>query len=349
MNMNSNVDPVLFNFLSQVNMQKAALSPPTQITLNQLYSTAHEAGAKLFWLGNLEKAEPLLNIAAASGNGWSQFALATCNVYRDGIWHTEHDSLVSYPSEETKKWLRLAAANDYLPALIQLGDSASVEKAKALISQLPAEEKPQGLYYQYLLTDDAEWLERSAAAGSNKAQHALANLYRRNPQMIANDAYRTARIEELYQLAADGGLPLAVYSRVFSADSSASAAEKQSRLAQLAWLGHVEGMLEYGYALANLPRRSTRNPLLYEDQQPKPRTYGLAKDLGVACAMLKFVLKNTAGAISMPMLADDVHRIETQMTPADQEQADTTLRQLTEKQISPFYRLEELIIPGTAK
>lgn len=348
MNMDSTVRPALFNVLCQLNSQSTSLTLDMRTALIELNSAALNAGKKMFGLNNLEDAEHFLNIAGAAGSAWSQFAMATCGAYRDGIWHREHGGITSSASDETKKWLNLAAAQDYLPALIQLGDTQSQEKAKALITNLPPEETPQGMYYMYLITNDANWLEKSAEAGWNQARYKLASLYRREPQRIANEALRLARIEELNQQSADSGLPLAVYARVFSDDSTASLAEKRTRLAQLARMGHVEGMLEYGYALANLPRDLYRTTTPYGHELPAPRTYGLPKDLGLAYAQLKYVQKQTAGAIKVPALADDLHTIEMRMTPTDVEKANTTLRALAQMNIEPFYRLEELIIAGTA-
>lgn len=349
MNMDPKVRPALFNVLCQLNKQSTPMTLDMRTALNELNIAALNAGKKMFGLNSLEDAEHFLNIVAAAGNAWCQFAMATCGAYRDGIGHRESGGIISHASEETKKWLNLAAAQDYIPALIQLGDTQSQEKAKALITNLPPEETPQGMYYMYLITNDANWLEKSADAGWNQARYKLASLYRREPQRIANEALRLARIEELNQQSADSGLPLAVYARVFSDKSTASIAEKQTRLVQLARMGHVEGMLEYGYALANLPRDLYRATTPYGHELPAPRTYGLPKDLGLAYAQLKYIQKQAAGAVKAPTLAEDLHTIEMGMSPTDAEKANTTLRELAQKNIEPFYRVEELIIPGTAK
>lgn len=347
--MNTTVNPPLFAVLSQLSTQLGTLTPQMQQALNELNYAASRTGGQLYALNQLEEAEHFLNIVAASGDPWAQFTMATIHAHHDGIWFNEQGEMTSNASEETIKWLRLSAAQDYVPALIQLGDTQSLEKAKTLINGLPDNDKPMGMYFMYLATDVVSWLESSAAAGYNLAQFKLARLYLRKPQIIANEALRAARIEELYQESADGGLPLAVYTRIFAGNSTASITEKQTRLSQLAWMGQVDGMLEYGYALANRPRNETRTAEVYPDEHAPSRTYGLARDLGVAYAMLKYVMKKTVGIIKAPALAYDVHSIEMQMTSKDGEKADATLSQLTEKDIQPFYRLEQLIIPGTAK
>ncbi|UII74059.1 hypothetical protein LVW35_13120 [Pseudomonas sp. HN11] len=347
MNLDSNVLPALFNVLAHLNAQHKPLAQPMQAALDTLNSTAVEAGTRMFNLGNLEKAESYLTIGAGAGDVWCQFALATCGTYRDGIWHRERGDVISHAGDETKKWLRLAADQNHIPALIQLGDSASMEKAQGLINDAPAYDQPRGMYYMYLITEDASWLEKSAAAGWEEAQYRLAEFYQRHPERITNSALRAARIEELFQESADGGFPLAVHARIFSDDSTASLTEKQARLDQLARMGQVDAMLEYGYALANMPRFEHRAPDTYE-LRTTPRTYGLAQDLGLAYAMLKFVLKQTAGAIEFPRLAADLHGLEMRLRPKDVEMADATLLKFHDNGVRAFRRLYEVIIPRTA-
>lgn len=348
MSKNSTVIPALFKVLYLMRGKGNAVPPEMEAAVEELNAVAYETGRKLFMLNAFEDAQLYLNVAAAAGYDWHLFALATCGVYRDGIGYSQDGKIFSHASDETKKWLTLAAAVDYVPALIQLGDAKSKTRAKELLDA-GAVRGPLATYYMYLLTDDSNYLQQAATEGSSLAKFKLAQLYRRVPQMIENAALRTAKIEELFQDSADAGLPLAVYARVFDAESTASAAEKQTRLAQLAWLGQVEGMLEYGYALANMPRTQNPTPGRHQDGQQIPHTYGLARDLGVAHAMLKFVLKNTAGAIQIRNLATDIHLIEMRMSDADVGTSNGTLRQLAEKKVEPFYRLEELIIPGTAR
>jgi TPR repeat protein len=344
MSKDSKVIPELFELLSLMNENRQSLAPELRTSLDSLNEMASVVGRQLFVLNKFEEAEHYLSMAAAAGHGWPAFGMATCSAYRDGIWYGLDGRMASRASDETKRWLKIAANQNYIPALIQLGDPESIEKAKGLINQ-GVVEKPLASYYMYLITDEVTYLQQAATEGSDLAKFKLAQLYQQAPGIMGNAALRTARIEELLQEAADAGLPMAVYARVFSAESTADASEKQARLAQLAWLGQVEGMLEYGYALANMPRSRQLSPGQYEDGHQIPHTYGLARDLGVAHALLNFVLKNTPQA---PTLAADVHFIETRMTDMDRQRSDATDRQLADKQVRPFYRLEELIIPGTA-
>ncbi|CAI2797711.1 hypothetical protein K7402_01840 [Pseudomonas fluorescens group sp.] len=348
MSAESTVRSALFNVLSQLNAQKETLSLPMTTALDELNQSAARAGMKMFWLNNTEEAEHFLTIASAAQFPECQFSMATCNVYRDGIWHSEHGKLSSYASEETKKWLKLAAAQNYIPALIQLGDTESLETAKTLVSTFPAYKEPEGMYYQYLITDDVSWLEKSAAAGFSLAQFKLAEQYQRHPKLIANDALRLARIEELYQESADAGLPLALYARVFFGDSTASMAEKRTRLARLADLGHVEAMMEYGHALANMPLRERPAPDEDGSEPPFTNPYGLEKNLPLAYALLKHVQKSMPAPIP-PRLPADIHKIEMRMNLEDHEQAKLALAAVESNTPQLFVRLEELIIPGTAK
>lgn len=345
----STVRPALFDLLSQLTAQKETLSPSLNANLEVLNKTASLAGIKLFGLNAFDEAERYLTIGAAGGCVLCQFYMATCHALQDGIWYNEDGTLSSRASEETRKWLNLAAAQNYVPALIQLGDTASLEKAKTLVKDFSREEAPNGMYYMYLITNDISWLEKSAAAGWDLAKFKLAEQYRRKPSLIANEALRLARIEELYQESADAGLPLAMYARVFATDSTANLAEKQTRLAHLARDGHLRSMLEYGYALANIP--NSQDPVQDQNGHPLPVTnrYGLATDLPVAYAYLQYVHKNLEGPITAPQLPADLHHIERRMTPSDKQRVMQIFSSLDSRIFQLFSRVEDLIIPGTAK
>lgn len=288
MYIDSKVSSALFTLFIQLNQQKASLAPLLNASLTQLSDVAKNIGLELFYLESYEKAQWYLTFAATAGDVESQYAMATCQTRLDGELYT--------PSEETKKWLRLAAAQDYVPALMRLGDTESLAKADALARPDATDGDSRAMLNLYTLTEDITWLDKAVAAGDHQAEFALAEAYRKKPGLIANEAERLALMEELYQKSADSGYPSAVYDRVFSPQSTASVVEKQQRLGQLAWMGQIDGLLEYAYALAGRSR----------DGEREPRTYALVKDQAQAFAWLGFVLMKLPTALVTPHLDADV-------------------------------------------
>lgn len=297
MYIDSKVSSTLFTLFIQLNQQKASLAPPLNASLTQLSNVAKNIGLELFYLESYEKAQWYLTFAATAGDVESQYAMATCQTRLDGELYR--------PSEETKKWLRLAAAQDYVPALMRLGDTESLAKADALARPAATGGDSRAMLNLYTLTEDITWLDKAVAAGDHQAEFTLAEAYRNNSSLIPNTVERIALMEVLYQKSADGGYPMAVYDRFISSRSTASITEKQHRIIQLAWMGQIDGLLEYGYALAGLPRNKVR----------ASRTYGFEKDLSKAFAVLGFVLMKLPTALVMPDLERDAEDLLHQLDP----------------------------------
>lgn len=324
------VSSALFMLFSQLNEQKTALPAALNASLTQLNDVAKKIGLELFGLERYEEAQWYLTFAGAAGDLESQYAMATCQTRRDGELYT--------PSAETKKWLRLAAAQNYMPALMRLGDAESLTKANALASLAATQGNAQAMLDMYTLTKNVTWLEKAVAAGNHEAEFTLAEAYRNDPQLIANAVERMALMEELYQKSADGGCQRAVYDRIFSLQSTASIAEKQQRLGQLAWAGQIDGLLEYGYALAGLPR----------DKARAPRTYGLEKDQAKAFAFLEFVLKKSPATRATPQLEADVEDLWHQLSPEKYDASMAIQSELENKIPTLFKLITPMIVLGKA-
>lgn len=320
----------LFTLLTQLNTQAETTPAVLSLSLGQLNEAANKTGLALFKLENYEKARYYLTIAAAAGDAESQYAMATCETRLDGGFRSA--------SENTKKWLRLAAAQDHIPALMRLGDRDSLAKAKDLTTSAAADGSARAMLYLYTLTQDAEWLAKATVTGNPEAQYTLAEAYRKRPELISNAVEREALIAELHQKSADSGYPEAVYTRAFTSDKTVSVEEKQTRIAQLALMGQLDGMLEYGYALAGLSQDRTR----------APHTYGLERNLPKAYAMLQFVLMKTDGALLLQTVEQDAWALRHQLPPQDSNTAETIFNELQNTLPVVFKTLRPMVILGRA-
>ena len=320
----------LFTLLTQLNTQAETTPAVLSLSLGQLNEAAKKTGLGLFKLENYEKARYYLTIAAAAGDAESQYAMATCETRLDGELRSA--------SENTKKWLRLAAAQDHIPALMRLGDRDSLAKAKDLTTSAAADGSARAMLYLYTLTQDAEWLAKATVTGNPEAQYTLAEAYRKRPELMSNAVEREALIAELHQKSADSGYPKAVYTRAFTSDKTVSVEEKQTRIAQLALMGQLDGMLEYGYALAGLSQDRTR----------APHTYGLERNLPKAYAMLQFVLMKTDGALLLPTVEQDAWALRHQLSPQDSKTAETIFNEFQNTLPVVFKTLSPMVILGRA-
>ncbi|KRP63503.1 hypothetical protein [Pseudomonas orientalis] len=277
----------LFTLFTQLNAQAGTLPASLNSALSELNATAKTTGFELFNLGAYEKALLHLTLSGTAGDVESQYAMATCTTRMDGGFH--------FISDTTRKWLLLAAAQDHIPALIRLGTRESIAKAKELARNTANAHKPASMIYMHILTQEIEWLQMAASSDDAEALYELAAAYRKTPRLLPDPQQSDTVIADLMQRAADAGCRRAVYELAFSEDGVVSVTEKQKRITQLAFMGQLRGLLEYGYALAGLSRDKTRTP----------RTYGLEQNLPRACAVLKLALTRTAGALELPCVEHD--------------------------------------------
>lgn len=338
MNLDSQTLPALFALLTTLNSERATLTAPTQAALDRLNTAASKTGFELLSLENYTQAEFPLTVAAAQGNAEAQYAMATCVSRRDGGFRRA--------SEETRQWLWLAAAQNHVPALMRLGDTASLEKANDLLTPTANAGDTQAMVLLFKLTHDVKWLNMAVARNNHHAQFLLAATYRKMPELIPNRVERNALIEELLQKAADGNEMLALADRVFPFDSTADVKEKQQRLIQLAQLGQIDALVEYGYALAHLPRSDRGASNVARRHATAARTYGLEKDLARAYATLNFVMPKLAGAPQAEVLEQDLDAIRHQMSPTQSASAERIDRDLKSSTPSLFKSMERLIIVG---
>lgn len=317
------VSSKLNELLSVLNTQRATLSPQMTTPLSALNIEAKRAGFERFYLEGFDQAVDYLIISGLGGDVESQYATAICTARIFGS--------LRFLQQNTKGWLKLAAAQDHILALMWLGDAESLARARELSTTLASAGDAQGLLNMYTMTQDITWLEQAVATNDHRAEYELAQAYRKHPSLVANAAIREALIEELCQKSADGGHAPAIWDRVFKDPVTvANPLEKQQRLAQLAWMGQLDGLLEYGFALAGMPRDKTR----------RLRTYGLEKNLPLAYALLKFAYSKTQHTRPVDGLGEAIEDLLHQMTPPQFEAA-TPLVMDMEAKIPLLFRIRE--------
>lgn len=322
----------LYNLIAQLNDQRDSLTAALKTALTELNETAKEVGTHLFHRALYDDASFYLTFPGLGGDAESQYAMATCTGYLNGAFR--------YPLPVTKKWLKLAAAQNHVLALMWLGDTQSLAKARQLSeAAVGACGDIQSMFNLYAMTEDITWLIQASESDNPRAQFKLAQAYQEHPGLIPNSIERAALIEELCQKAADRGYPPALSDRVFTQSSTASMAEKQQRLAQLAWTGDQEGLLEYGYALAGMPRYKV----------VKARTYGLEKDLPKAFAMLKFVMDRMPDIEPDFGLKKDIVHLSHQMNLNQFQAVPAILAELNNKVASAPRYPDPMVIVGYAK
>ncbi|MBD8151227.1 sel1 repeat family protein [Pseudomonas fluorescens] len=318
----------LYTLISQLHEQKASLTEPLKTSLSELINTSKEIGTALFHQERFEEAEFYLTFPGLAGEAEAQYAMATCTGYQLGAFR--------YPFARTVGWLRLAAAQDHVLALMWLGDTQSLAKAKALSTEGAAQGDIQSMFNLYTLTQDITWLTKAADTGNPRALYKLAQTYQKHPGLMPDALERTATIEALCTRAADSGYPWALADRLFSPTSNATMVEKQRRLAQLAWTGDQNGLLEYGYALAALPRDNTK----------PARTYGMDRDLPKAYAALKFEWDRTATTRPVPGLEEAIDFISHQMNVDEHDAALASQSELKSKIASSVKYHEPKVVVG---
>lgn len=330
--------PALFALLTQLNAQKSLLGETINGSLGQLNEIATKIGFELLALESYDKAELCLTIAAAQGKAQAQYAMATCVTRRDGGFRIA--------SQETRQWLRLAAAQDYVPALMRLGDTQSLRNAAEILTPKAEAGDTQAMSFLFKLDKDVNWLKKAVALNDSSAQFELAEAYHDTPQLIPNAVERHALIEELRQKAADGGSVPALAERVFSQTSTADILEKQQRLVQLALLGQLDALMEYGYALAGMPQINQGLSLVVQRHTVAPRTYGLERDFAKAYAVLGMVLPKLTNPLAAENLQHDMDAIWHQMTPQQYSASEAIRVSLHERIEHVFKSIVPFIIVG---
>jgi TPR repeat protein len=284
---------MLFGFLENLTLLIKSVQQQQEI--------AKKRGMELYNLGEFTHAEAYLKVPACAGDATAQFALG--EVFR------RQDKAVT---EEAKKWYRLAADQDHVYALMRLADEASVKKAKTLAQAAADGGSGEAMLQMYELTQDIEWLKKSAEANFQEGQYILALRYDRDTTLISDAVVRHTAVNDLLKKAADAGLPKAMLWYSNRSPGSNDKAAKRQWLEKRVQLRDVNAVLDYGYALA----------FDYTDEEDV-NEYGYEQDLVKGYGLIWLVIDSTREFLQLDTAISNLAQIGGGMTAAQIESAVT--------------------------
>jgi hypothetical protein len=284
---------MLFGFLENLTLLIKSVQQQQEI--------AKKRGMELYNLGEFTHAEAYLKVPACAGDATAQFALG--EVFR------RQDKAVT---EEAKKWYRLAAAQDHVYALMRLADEASVKKAKTLAQAAADGGSGEAMLQMYELTQDIEWLKKSAEANFQEGQYILALRYDKDTTLISDAVVRHAAVNDLLKKAADAGFPKAMLWYSNRRPGSNDKTAKRQWLEKRVQLSDVNAVLDYGYALA----------FDYTDEEDA-NEYGYEQDLVKGYGLIWLVIDSTRDFLQLDTAISNLAQIGGGMTAAQIESAMT--------------------------
>jgi TPR repeat protein len=270
-------------------------------SVQEQQETAKKRGMELYNLGEFTHSQAYLNVPACAGDAAAQFALGEVARRRDNA-----------VTEEANKWYRLAAAQDHVYALMRLADEASVNKAKTLAQAAADGGSGEAMLQMYELTQDIEWLKKSAEANFQEGQYILALRYDRDTTLIPDEVVRYAAVNDLLKRAAIAGFPKAMHwysnRRPDSNDNDA----KRQWLEERVHISDVNAVLDYGYALS----------FDYTDEEDV-NEYGYEQDLVKGYGLIWLVIDSTRDFFQLDTAISNLAQIGGGMTAEQIESAVT--------------------------
>ena len=270
-------------------------------SVQQQQEIAKKRGMELYNLGEFTHAEAYLKVPACAGDATAQFALG--EVFR------RQDKAVT---EEAKKWYRLAAAQDHVYALMRLADEASVKKAQTLAQAAADGGSGEAMLQMYELTQDIEWLKKSAEANFEEGQYILALRYDKDTTLISDSVARHTAVNDLLKKAADAGFPKAMLWYSNRSPGSNDKAAKRQWLEKRVQISDVNAVLDYGYALS----------FDYTDEEDV-NEYGYEQDLVKGYGLIWLVIDSTRDFFQLDTAISNLAHIGGGMTAEQIESAVT--------------------------
>ena len=270
-------------------------------SVQQQQEIAKKRGMELYNLGEFTHAEAYLKVPACAGDATAQFALG--EVFR------RQDKAVT---EEAKKWYRLAAAQDHVYALMRLADEACVKKANTLAQAAADGGSGEAMLQMYELTQDIEWLKKSAEANFEEGQYILALRYDKDTTLISDSVVRHTAVNDLLKKAADAGFPKAMLWYSNRRPVSNDKAAKRQWLEKRVQISDVNAVLDYGYALS----------FDYTDEEDV-NEYGYEQDLVKGYGLIWLVIDSTRDFFQLDTAISNLAHIGGGMTAEQIESAVT--------------------------
>lgn len=277
--------------------------------------TPEQAAAKIrgIMLYNQYKdGESDLRIAAEAGDREAQYYLG------EDLRHTAR-----YMTAEAQKWYVAAADQGDYYAMYQLsgkgGDLCAVmgncpkdnktagdwllqgrETAKALADKGDAE----AMYVLHFLTNNDDWLEKSAASGYPRAQWFLAEMYKEGKGFFILPWHRSERIAQLYKQAAEGGYPPAMLEYAGILRKEGNRDQGWYWIKKGAEAGDASIFSDYAYSFSDPDNR-----------------WGIPVDYVKSYGLMSLLLELNGGGGMLVFVEGELPRIATHLTPEQIEQA----------------------------
>lgn len=257
-------------------------------------------------------AEPYIKFAAEAGDREAQYYLGEAIRFNK-----------RYMTAEAEKWYMAAADQGDYYAMYQLSgkgsDLCSVmgnclqgiktagewllqgrQTAKALAEKGDAE----AMYVLYFLTNEDEWLEKSAASGYPRGQWFLAAMYKEGKGFFILPWKRSEKIKELYKKAAEGGYPPAMLEYAGILRTSGDMKAGQAWLKKGVDTGYAKMLGDYAYSFSD-PDNRWRIPVDYV------KSY----------ALMSLLLELDGGGTTGRFAKDELPRIASHLNPEQIEEA----------------------------
>ncbi|MDR8012819.1 tetratricopeptide repeat protein [Ectopseudomonas guguanensis] len=271
---------------------------------------AKEKGIILYNQYKAISAEPYLEIAAQAGDKEAQYYLGEALRLNN-----------RFMTEEAYKWYVAAAEQGDYYAMYRLSGTGS--DLCSAIGNCPPDHRTPGdwlllgrktaqafaekgdseaMYVLYYLTNNFEWLEKSAEAGLPIAQYDLARLYEQGKGFFFPPWKRSARVEELAKKSAEGGCikGIMLYQNFLEGKKDIEIYWTKKAVA----LGSAEAVYAYGSGLAHVPK-----------------DYGYPLDLVKGYGFVYMLLELDGGGSLKEYAEDILPDIASQMTAKQIEQA----------------------------
>ncbi|PIA69329.1 sel1 repeat family protein [Ectopseudomonas toyotomiensis] len=229
-----------------------------QLTPEQ--QVAKEQGIVLYNQYKAISAEPYLEIAAQAGDKEAQYYLGEALRLNN-----------RFMTEEAYKWYAAAAEQGDYYAMYRLSGTGS--DLCSVMGNCPPDHRTPGdwlllgrktaqalaekgdseaMYALYYLTNNFDWIEKSAEAGFPIAQYDLARLYDQGKGFFFTPWKRSERVEELAKKSAEGGCikGIMLYQNLLEGKKDIEIYWTKKAVA----LGSAEAVYAYGSGLAHVPK-----------------------------------------------------------------------------------------------
>jgi len=267
---------------------------------------AKEKGILLHQQSDWYDSQPLLKIAAESGDSVAQYYLG------EAIRLSKR-----YITEDAKKWYEAAASQGDLYAMLRLSNTDDLckemgscagksgeewrEHALRIAKERAEKGDSEAMTVLFTAKQGLEWLERAANAGNGFAQKVLAGVYQDGGGWFLTPGSREKAVEKWFKASAESGYAPGMYLYAnFLYEHNASKEEVGYWIEKAAEMGHIDAAGGYALTVAHLPD-----------------SYGFPLDLVKAYGITYLISKLEGGGVAPEDARRSLPEIAEKMTPEE--------------------------------